>query len=200
MFEINVVYSKVNIEECPDRCECSLVKCSYGNGSSSVCVWRSLKKVPTGLPNDTCTLDISFNQIKSIDYYTFEDTVQLEELDLSVNTLSELRTKVFYRLLSLKALFMRYNQIDTVENKAFEGLTNLEILDLSENRFSEISGKMLSDVPNLIELLLDGNQIANVDTHAFQGLLNLQKLSLKRNNIVILTKDTFVTLPTLHFL
>lgn len=56
MFQLNVVDSNVNIKGCPDLCECSLEKCSYGNGTSSVCVWRGLKNVPLGLPNDTCAL------------------------------------------------------------------------------------------------------------------------------------------------
>lgn len=56
MFQLNVVDPKVNFEGCPNRCECSLAKCSFGNGTSSVCVWRGLKNVPMGLSNDTCAL------------------------------------------------------------------------------------------------------------------------------------------------
>lgn len=58
MFQLNVVAidSNDNIKGCPDRCECSLAKCNYGNGTSSVCVWRGLKNVPMGFPNDTCAL------------------------------------------------------------------------------------------------------------------------------------------------
>lgn len=58
MFQLNVVAidSNDNIKGCPDRCECSLAKCSYGTGTSSVCVWRGLKNVPMGLPNGTCAL------------------------------------------------------------------------------------------------------------------------------------------------
>lgn len=58
MFQLNVaaIDSNDNIKGCPDRCECSLAKCSYGTGTSSVCVWRGLKNVPMGLPNGTCAL------------------------------------------------------------------------------------------------------------------------------------------------
>lgn len=59
MFQLNVVDSNVNIEGCPDRCKCSLANCSYGNGTSSVCVWRGLKNYPMGLLNDTCALSFS---------------------------------------------------------------------------------------------------------------------------------------------
>lgn len=56
IFNLRNQNSNDNIKGCPDRCECSLAKCSFGTGTSSVCVWRGLKNVPMGLPNGTCAV------------------------------------------------------------------------------------------------------------------------------------------------
>jgi len=121
------------------------------------------------------TLNLSNNQIKSMDIFT--DQVKfsfLQFLDLSNNQITRLPA---ITLPKLRKLILNENQITTCED--FQGHAILETLELRKNKLKNCKG--LKDMLSLSELDLSENEITN-----FQGIENcptLRTLNLRGNKL-----------------
>ena len=111
---------------------------------------RNLDDVPSDLPSNDTTLDLSRNKLTVI------------------------QTDAFAKMQNLTKLWLDYNQISTIEAGAFSGIPNLEMLSLSRNKLERIPD--LSLLPMLIEIHILKNPLGLIGTGYFHMLGNLTYL------------------------
>ncbi|MBN3322381.1 PKD1 protein, partial [Atractosteus spatula] len=117
---------------CPKNCTCSVV----GPQRVVNCSNTGLDRVPeaTDIPYNTSILDLSKNQISSVDASVFDHLTSLKELYLQGNRLSILPHGILgCRTLSI--IDLSNNQISTLEERICDNLFNLSEINLSFNPF-----------------------------------------------------------------
>ncbi|OCT87726.1 hypothetical protein XELAEV_18021424mg [Xenopus laevis] len=124
-----------------------------------LCYNRNLSKVPPQLPVLTFMLDLSQNNIKSINQADFHNLTILQKLNISDNC------------------------IQYIENGTFSKMAALELLNLTRNRIGSLSSHTFKGLQNLSTLLLDNNNIVTIESKAFSHLFNLKTLSLSFNSL-----------------
>ena len=102
-------------------------------------------------------VDLSGNEISSIQPSTFTGNERLRLLTLSRNPLTTLEAYQFPDLPHLRTLELQSCQMERVDDNAFVNLRALESLDLHGNKLSVLSERALVRLPKLKTLALDGN-------------------------------------------
>lgn len=138
-----------------------------------------LTAVPKDIPNTTLTLDLSFNNIK-LDESTFALCCRnLRELNLSSNEISSINQDYFKNLPSLTKLILRNNSIGEFDPETFSDLPKLEHLDLSKNPL--VLQKIFINNSKLTDLNLDSCGLSEIPEDAFSGIKQLESLTLTNN-------------------
>ncbi|XP_055954848.1 toll-like receptor 4 [Patella vulgata] len=179
------------------------VDAQYG-GLHANCSHIKTSRVPEDLPDNTTTLDLTFNNIKTLYNNDFKYLTQLRYLDLSFNPIDTLQELSFHGLGSLLYLNMSYCGLYNAKHKVF-GLGNLDILDVSGNSLSIINVTFFDEFPNLRTLRvsnaqLDNDFLAQNGLRIFSPLQKLENLDLSSNSLVFLPNDFFNSMVTLKVL
>uniref|UniRef100_A0A2C9KD71 TIR domain-containing protein n=1 Tax=Biomphalaria glabrata TaxID=6526 RepID=A0A2C9KD71_BIOGL len=107
------------------------------------------------------TLDLSYNNISTIEDSSFRCFVNLQELMLSGNSLIDISSAMFEGLENLKSLSLSRNKIRFLNVSTFDNLANLEVLDLSRNQLNYNNRSMphlvFEKLVHLRQLYLQGN-------------------------------------------
>lgn len=106
----------------------------------------------------------------------FQSLINLEELDLSRNSLTHLDSRIF------------------ASNK------NLKVLTLSENDLYKLEKNLFSECSRLERLILYSNNLTSLENDTFKGLRYLTKLDLSFNSINLIPEQIFEDLMTLKIL
>ncbi|GAB0089050.1 Leucine-rich repeat [Sergentomyia squamirostris] len=158
------------LADCPHVCECK-----WKSGKESVsCINANLTFIPSKLDAGTQVLDLTGNEIPSIDREAFS----------RVN------------LLNLQRLFIVRCRLKTLDKYAFRDLINLVELDMSHNALTSIPSHAFSSISELRELKLNGNPIQRLPTDAFSHLPQLVRLELSDCKIYIIDTKAFASLET----
>ena len=167
-------------------------------------------------------LDLSGNDLESLEVDSFKEQRKLEELRLGHNKLQSVEAKALRGLAGLQRLALHHNAITHLEDGAFEdagnlkeldlsqnqlravggggvrGLTTLDCLDLSGNRLSRVPGGGITHLPALRHLNLTHNLISQVPPRALSGFPALASLVLDRNNISVIAPAAFEVVTELR--
>ncbi|XP_066957994.1 toll-like receptor Tollo [Macrobrachium rosenbergii] len=143
---------------------------------------NQLQSIPGALQNLSFlkTMDITKNEIVSIQPFLFRNLRNLEHLDISVNKLNGLSEGSFNGLSNLQTLNLSNNYIRTLSVGSFNGIPNIKTIIVSKNELNDING-IFAGLEHLEVLDLSENNIKMFD-YAFIPRL-LIKLILKRNRI-----------------
>ncbi|XP_010150083.1 PREDICTED: platelet glycoprotein Ib alpha chain-like [Eurypyga helias] len=160
------------------------------------CTGQGLSAVPPDLPADTGILLLSTNHLTSLSTVTFLALTQLQDLDLSDNTLVSLHTGS--PLLSLKELILSRNALGALP--ALQGLPRLTRLAIAHNSLETLAPGAFRDVPGLQDLDLRGNLLRTLPQEAFAGLRTLKDLDLSDNLLTELPKELLQDLQMLETL
>ncbi|XP_039626414.1 podocan-like [Polypterus senegalus] len=161
---------------------------SLFNGSDSVSTLilsnNLLSVAPRYLPLGLNRLHLQNNQISWIPKETFSQQLQLRELYLQNNRLTDpgLEPSTFSKLRSLEYLDLSMNNLTHIP----EGLpANIVILHLGKNRISSVSEAGVSGIRNLEYLLLQNNVLTADSIHheAFSKLRKLHTLHIYNNHL-----------------
>jgi hypothetical protein len=143
-----------------------------GNSSSSV-------KYLSGLQN-LVELDLSWNEIESLDEDTFQGLENLRQLSLVGNNFVSLPDNIFSKLKNLVVLNLGYNRLLKLP-KSLTNLTELTFLFLEYNPLSPLNEDAFSGLSLLEHLSIWQNGLRTLPVNIFSGLSKLRSLSLKRN-------------------
>ncbi|XP_042230061.1 toll-like receptor Tollo [Homarus americanus] len=141
-----------------------------------------LQAIPTALENLSFlkALDVSRNDIVSIQPFLFGGLGNLETLNVSYNKMNGISQGSFAGLVSLETLDMRDNQLRAVSEGSFDGVPSVRHLTLARNELTDING-VFAGLEHLESLDLSYNNIRMFD-YAFIPR-QLIKLDLKNNKI-----------------
>jgi len=181
--------------------------------------------LPDGL-FDNClkVLNLSRNKFLKLETSTFQNLVNLEELNLSHNYIekadysnifaynknlrklyisgisSKSLNKQSFNGLILTELHLRYCEITDLDEELFNGLVNLNVLDLCRNKIMSLPDDIFKNLTNLKYLDLQSNQISELPVSLFNSLVSLESLHLDYNEITNIPNGLFDNLISLKFL
>uniref|UniRef100_A0A8C2BPM1 Leucine rich repeat and Ig domain containing 4a n=1 Tax=Cyprinus carpio TaxID=7962 RepID=A0A8C2BPM1_CYPCA len=162
---------------CAQRCDC-LPKLLIAN-----CSTRQLSSIPAGVPDNTLSLNLTGNHLKTLSRRQFPGLTRLRELDLSNNELTMIEVQAFAGLQNLLTLRLSHNRLKIIPVGAFSGLPNVQFLDISQNEILVFLDDMFREMPGLQSLEASENDLVFISSRAFSGLTNLQELNLDRCNL-----------------
>ncbi|XP_077002481.1 toll-like receptor 7 [Tamandua tetradactyla] len=122
----------------------------------------------------------------------FKNLLNLEELDISENSLSFLPPGVFDGMPpNLKTLYLVKNGLKSFNWGKLQFLENLETLDLSHNQIKTVPERLSNCSRSLKKLILKKNQIRHLTKYFLQDAFQLRYLDLSSNKIQIIQKTSF---------
>ncbi|XP_061642375.1 leucine-rich repeats and immunoglobulin-like domains protein 2 isoform X1 [Phyllopteryx taeniolatus] len=205
------------LESCPAPCSCSA-----GPDELRVldCNRRRLSTAPSDLPEgisqvsmnhnelsalpflgeasaNITSLSLIHNRISELSMHQLLPYESLEMLDLTSNSLSELRAGGFPSM-QLKYLNLSNNKISILEPGCFDNISSsLLVLKLNRNRLTVLPSKVFK-LPSLQFLEMKRNKIKIVDSLTFKGMDSLRSLKLQRNGITKLMDGAFFGLISME--
>ncbi|XP_013382061.1 slit homolog 3 protein [Lingula anatina] len=156
-----------------------------------------LTRIPSGLPENLQTLDLSTNNIGRLYSSDFVGISRLGGLELSSNEISAIGTGVFSSLINLKTLGLSNNYLTHLTDGLFDGLASLGGLELSSNEISAVDTGVFSSLINLKDLGLSNNHLTYLNDGMFDGLASLESISLYGNKMIMISDNAFVPLRNL---
>ncbi|XP_045502095.1 protein artichoke-like [Colias croceus] len=136
-------------------------------------------------------IDLSHNTIEEFEISAMESPFSsLLRLNVSYNKLNEIKEAVFDRFANLQMLDVSFNEISNINPFSFEGIKNLVYLNLAYNKIDEINGSLFR-FTKLTHLNLSNNRIQNILLKDFEKLLQLKELDLSYNALLTIEKKTF---------
>lgn len=115
------------------------------------------------LASKLTAVDLSFNNISTIETGTFDDrSSSLVSIDLSHNQIHLIPFETFHKLVNLKMLNLSHNRMESIEIGTFSNQRNLNTLDLSFNAFTVIDlGVVLPHIGAIARFFVEGNPLAD---------------------------------------
>lgn len=129
-------------------------------------------------------LDISYCGIRSLNPDFFQNTTNLNKLDLSNNPLGKLEFEPFKYLTSLEQLKLNSCNLTYVSPDAFSHLQNLRELEIDDNNLASIDWTaVLAPLVRLEHLSIRNTRITNLPGDAFANNMHLIQLDLADNEL-----------------
>ncbi|XP_023222761.1 protein artichoke-like isoform X1 [Centruroides sculpturatus] len=142
-------------------------------------------------------LDLSSNQLRSIDSRVFEGLISLEILNLELNDLSVVPTESLKDLISLKSLLLQENDLIELSRSSFPKLQSLTTLNLTGNQISSLQDGTFFNLTYLKVLLLRKNKLRRITEDVFTGLRAIEVLDLSNNFFHTVPLNSLEKIPTL---
>lgn len=175
---------------CPQAC----TSCINGHVN---CAGARLTDLPTSLPEDTLTIDLTQNKITTLD--NLPKLSEVQSLRMSMNQLTLVKGNSFADMPSLVSLDLSMNMITKVYKHGFRGLENLMSISLSANKIEDI-GVIFKNTPKVTSVRLGNNEIQEITNENFQTNTMIKMLDLSNNKISQIHGDAFKTLDMLRYL
>lgn len=165
------------------------------------CSFLGLSKLPSLLTFDPGVLKVFFqsNSLTELKRDAFDvGNSTITELDLSKNQITTIEDSTFASFRSLNHLRLSYNKISEISPGVLIGLENLQVLEISHNDIRTISHLVFETTPKLQELKLQYNYLYQLPEDLFRFVPNLQKLDLEDTGLVSLPTRLFMSTPYLR--
>ena len=164
------------------------------------CSHLRLTALPASIRTDTTLLDLSHNQLTSLEDLSRVHLPQLRHLDVSHNSVRELDQQALSGLASLHSVDLSHNQMTVIWDRAFVHLTALTSLKLDHNGLNDsVTAEAFLGLSHLSHLDLSHN-LLHVLHNAFSHLPRLTWLSLSSNRLHQLQAGAMLGLHTLTYL
>lgn len=144
------------------------------------------------------SLDLSSNSISELKAGSFPP-MQLKYLNLSKNKISSLEPGCFGNISSLLVLKINQNRLSLLPDKVFT-LSQLQVLELRRNRIRVVESLIFKELKALKSLKMQRNGITKLMDGALFGLENMEELELEYNNLTELNKGWLYGLHMLRIL
>lgn len=130
-------------------------------------------------------INLSHNNISSLEYKSFQALGNITELDLSHNQLSTVKSFVFEEC-DCTVFKLNHNLISNLSNiDIFANLTGLRMLNLSHNFITEINRKHFTTkkLYELDTIDLSYNNISELSGSVFEKFLSVRLINLTHNSL-----------------
>ncbi|XP_074553936.1 epiphycan isoform X2 [Halichoeres trimaculatus] len=163
-------------------------------GGSVYCDDLKLDSVPP-LPKDTTHFYARYNRITKINKSDFASMNKLKRIDLTANEIKSVDDKAFMGLPELEELVIRENHISQLPALP----ETMTLIDASQNNIGTkgIHKEAFKDMTSLLYLYLTDNIIDYIPVPLPDSL---RSLHLQRNNIQMMHEDTFCNLKDFNYI
>ena len=175
---------------CPSECQ------SCDNGRVQ-CVSVGLSQPPASIPEDTVVIDLSQNDIQTLQ--GLPSVPNAQSLRLPANKLEKLDASDLSVAPALMSLDLSQNSITLVGDNAFESLSDLKTISLTGNKLTTI-GPIFKHNPQITSIRLGHNEIAEIGENDFKDNMMVKMLDLSNNKITTVHEDAFKNLDMLRYL
>ncbi|XP_049916742.1 slit homolog 1 protein [Epinephelus moara] len=165
---------------CPSHCLC------YESSELVDCRSRDLVRVPVSVPHGTWLLDLSGNKLTEVHSRSFVGLWSLKILLMSNNSIQTLQPQSLSSLQFLERLDLSYNRLRWLPQHFSQSLSSLKELQLHHNLLLHLDSTSLGDFENLRKLDLSYNRIQAIDVGALSSLSRLSVLNLEGNRLNVL--------------
>ncbi|KAF7997541.1 hypothetical protein HCN44_006112 [Aphidius gifuensis] len=145
-------------------------------------------------------LDLSYNKISNISKYAFDETTYATEIQLSYNFLTSLNQVPLQNMTGLKLLNVSNNLIRSIPRNTFPKLYELHTIDLAYNNLSDIHNGIFQTLFSLRLLNLSHNSMEEIKSSTFGTLPTLLELDLSYNNLSIIANGGLAKLSGCRYL
>ena len=145
-------------------------------------------------------LDLRYNRLAVLPDGIFDELTSLTSLHLGANDLTTLPDDIFDELTSLTSLWLVSNDLTTLPDGIFDELTSLSWLDLGFNDLSTLPAGIFDELTPLTRLLWHGNGVSTLPAGIFDELTSLTILELGNNDLATLPDGIFSELTSLFVL
>ena len=134
--------------------------------------------------NTLLELDISYNNIMSLDPEKFYDLTNLRYLDMRGLQIDNFEVKIFAHMKSLKRLRLGGSRMINISESVFFGLNgSLETLEIVDSLFISLPANLLVHCSNIKTLVISNNKITSLEKIFFDNAPNLIHLNLEKNRL-----------------
>lgn len=140
---------------------------------------------------DLKSLNLEFNELTYLNSFVFENLPKLETLRLNNNNLRNLPVNIFFNNTKLRRIFLNTNYLTQLTDL---GLPAIDFLDCSRNFIRTIDMKELTTI---LKLDLSGNDINSIES-LFFNMLSIKELVLESNGLRKIAKEAFYNLTSLE--
>uniref|UniRef100_A0A3B4EWN9 Uncharacterized LOC102197583 n=1 Tax=Pundamilia nyererei TaxID=303518 RepID=A0A3B4EWN9_9CICH len=163
-------------------------------GGSVYCDDLNLDSVPP-LPKDTTHFYARYNRIKKINKSDFASMNKLKRIDLTHNEITSIEDRAFMGLPELEEVVIRENHISQLPSFP----ETMTLIDASHNNVGSkgIHREAFKDMTGLLYLYLTDNHIDYIPVPLPD---TLRSLHLQRNNIQMMHEDTFCNLQDFSYI
>ncbi|XP_046473489.1 slit homolog 1 protein-like [Neodiprion pinetum] len=121
--------------------------------------------------------------IQHITPRAFAGLVNLQELNLNLNYITEVRTSWFEAMPSLRRLSLSCNHIQRVENGVFFLLKKLEYLEIRNNRLNSIGTESVSSMSSMRVMAIDNNPWSCLNLHKLVEWMDSRDIYYDKNRL-----------------
>ncbi|KAG7225693.1 hypothetical protein INR49_012279 [Caranx melampygus] len=163
-------------------------------GGSVYCDDLKLDSVPP-LPKDTTHFYARYNRITKINKSDFASMNKLKRIDLTANEITTIEDRAFMGLPELEELVIRENHLSQLPTLP----ETMTLIDASHNNIGSkgIHKEAFKDMTGLLYLYLTDNHIDYIPVPLPDSL---RSLHLQRNNIQMMHEDTFCNLRDFNYI
>lgn len=126
---------------------------------------------------------VESSDLKMIESDNFKNAINLNEIKIRFNGLTELRSFLFRFAPKISSVDFSHGTIARIDPFAFYNATQLSYLDLSHNKIDVLDKRIFTELPEIRTILLNNNIIQVIEPALFTSLKNLKKLHLNVNSI-----------------
>ncbi|KAL7668343.1 hypothetical protein ACOME3_009045 [Neoechinorhynchus agilis] len=129
------------------------------------------------LINTLTSLDLSNNQITTLEPSDFSGLSNLKYLSLQSNIITNIMSRAFEAASLLEAIDLSQNDLSTFPVDAFDGLENLIFFNLADNKLRSIPGSLYDlKMPNLVFLNVSNNLVQHFNIGRFAMMRSLGQI------------------------
>nr|XP_027195169.1 protein artichoke-like [Dermatophagoides pteronyssinus] len=149
-------------------------------------------------PSSLRYLQLSWNQLDSIQNETFRGQNELEVIWLNNNHIKHITENVFNDLIHVEKLFLNHNEINLIDDDSFVSMKSLKYLNLEHNRLGHLGRNMFKGLEMLQELRLSSSEIIGIEPNMMEYLRSLEILDISDNQIYTLRRSMFHLAKNIH--
>ncbi|XP_059408120.1 toll-like receptor 2 type-2 [Carassius carassius] len=147
------------------------------------CSSNHLQQVPN-VPANALGLDLSFNQIESIDMNDLSPYSKLKTLNLHKNKLKFIHKDAFKSQHKLEVLDLSLNNLKNLSSSWFHELNSLQQLNLAGNPYTTLGpAPIFQSLLNLRTLRVGGPSLREVYKNGLDGLTHLDEMTFVASNL-----------------
>ncbi|XP_045529109.1 chaoptin isoform X1 [Pieris brassicae] len=150
--------------------------------------------------NNMTLLDLSYNNLTEIDKSAFDENTYAFEFQVSYNQFTDFGQIPIHNMTGIRIMNASHNAIEVIPRNAFPKLYELHTVDVSHNNLKEISNAVFQNLFSLRYLYLSHNSMVQIKPATFGTIPTVLELDLSHNQLVDVSRGSLAKLASCRLL